>query len=250
MISVDAKIAQLEALTGHRFKDIAWLERAVSHRSWIFEVMPDATDSEKHEAENESLEFIGDSVLGLVIAEQLYRSHPGKSEGALTLMKHHLVSTATLARLAGEIELGRFVRMGKGEERTGGRKKSTLLANTLEAVIGAVFLDGGYTAARVFVSGIFAEDLKNSTPDAAVDFKSMLQETLQAEKLEAPRYNVIRTEGPPHQRVFFVEAVWTGGSSGGSGSSRKAAEMQAAAAALEIIRKQAAAATKDAAPRR
>lgn len=225
-------LAKLENLTGHKFADIAWLERAVTHRSWAFENLPNATDEEIRETENESLEFVGDSVLGLAIAEQVYRNNPLLSEGDLTLMKHHLVSTVTLARVAGELDLGRFIRVGRGEEKTGGRNKQALLANTLEAVIGAIFFDSGYIAARVFIGRIFADEIRSATPKSSLDYKTMLQERLQAEKLVAPSYNTIRVDGPPHQRTFYVEAVWSGGKAVGEGRSIKAAQMMAANAAL------------------
>lgn len=228
-------LAKLENLTGHKFADITWLERAVTHRSWAFENMPGANDEEIRAAENESLEFLGDSVLGLVIAEQVYRNNPRLSEGDLTLMKHHLVSTVTLARVAAELDLGRYIRVGRGEEKTGGRKKQALLANTLEAVIGAIFIDSGYTAARVFIGRIFADEIRNATPKSSLDYKTMLQERLQAEKLAAPSYNTVRVDGPPHQRTFQVEAVWSGGKTIGEGRSIKAAQMMAAHAALTEI---------------
>lgn len=231
-----SSVPQLESITGHRFADIALLERAITHRSWAYENMPGSTDVEIHKAENESLEFVGDSVLGLVIAESLYNSHLGASEGDLTLMKHRLVSTASLATIAIRLDLGKYIRIGRGEEQTGGRKKQTVLANTLEAVIGAIFLDGGYAAVRVFIGRIFADELKNISARGSLDFKTLLQETLQAEKLAAPRYNVLRTEGPPHDREFFVEAVWETGRSTGNGRSIKSAEMVAAQNALEMLR--------------
>lgn len=231
-----ATVGQLESLTGHRFSDIDLLVRATTHRSWAYENNPNATEAEIHQIENESIEFIGDSVLGLVVAESLYNKNQGASEGDLTLMKHRLVSTASLAAVAERLELGKYVRIGRGEEHTGGRKKQTLLANTLEAIIGAIFLDGGYSAARVFILKIFAEEFREISPRSSLDFKTLLQETLQAEKLAAPRYNVLRTEGPPHDREFFVEAIWDGGRSTGNGRSIKSAEMMAAQNALEAIK--------------
>lgn len=231
-----APVGQLESLTGHRFSNIDLLVRATTHRSWAYENNPDAAESEIHQIENESIEFIGDSVLGLVVAENLYNKNKGASEGDLTLMKHRLVSTASLASVAERLELGKFIRIGKGEEHTGGRKKQTLLANTLEAIIGAIFLDGGYSAAKVFITRIFADEFREISPKSSLDFKTLLQETLQAEKLAAPRYNVLRTEGPPHDREFFVEAIWEGGRSTGNGRSIKSAEMMAAQSALEAIK--------------
>ena len=230
------RLARLENLLGHKFQDLKLLERAVTHRSWAYENLPGATEEKIRAAENESMEFVGDSVLGLVIAEQLFAAHPKDSEGDLTLMKHHLVSTATLAIVAEDLGLGDFVRVGRGEEKTGGRKKQALLANTLEAVIAAVFLDGGYTAARVFIGRIFADELKRATPKNSIDYKTLLQELLQSEKLAAPSYNVIKTDGPPHDRTFSVEATWATGKARGVGNSIKSAEMMAAAEALNILR--------------
>lgn len=230
-----ASIAKLENMTGHKFADLALLERAVTHRSWAFENLPTATDEQIRESENESLEFVGDSVLGLAIAEQVFRNYPHSSEGDLTLMKHHLVSTVTLAKVAGGLDLGQYIRVGRGEEKTGGRKKQALLANSLEAIIGAIFFDGGYIKARAFVAKIFADELRSATPKNSLDYKTMLQERLQAEKLTAPSYNVVRVDGPPHQRIFYVEAVWSSGKAVGEGRSIKAAEMMAASEALAAL---------------
>lgn len=235
---MQAKLAKLENLTGHKFQDLKLLERSITHRSWAYENLPGASEEKVRDAENESMEFVGDSVLGLVIAEQLYAAHPKGSEGDLTLMKHHLVSTTTLGRIAEGLGLGEFIRVGRGEEKTGGRKKQALLANTLEAVIAAVFLDSGYIPARVFIGRIFADELKKATPKNSVDYKTLLQELLQSEKLSAPSYNVIKTDGPPHDRVFSVEAIWATGTARGTGNSIKSAEMMAAAEALNILKTQ------------
>ncbi len=232
---MSAKLALLENLTGHKFQDLKLLERAVTHRSWAYENLPGASEEKVRDAENESMEFVGDSVLGLVIAEQLYAAHPKGSEGDLTLMKHHLVSTTTLARIADGLDIGEFIRVGRGEEKTGGRKKQALLANTLEAVIAAIFLDSGYIPARVFIGRIFAEELKNATPKNSIDYKTLLQELLQSARQTAPSYNVIRTDGPPHDRTFSVEAIWATGRARGTGNSIKSAEMKAAAEALNIL---------------
>jgi ribonuclease-3 len=231
-----SNLAKLESLIGHKFQDLRILERAVTHRSWAFENTAGQSEEVIRETENESLEFVGDSVLGLIIAEQLFLGHPKLGEGDLTVMKHQLVSTVTLARLGEGLNLGEYLKIGKGEEKTGGRHKLALLANTLEAVIGAVFFDGGYSAARVFVGRIFAEDLRVASPKSSVDYKSMLQETLQSGKRLAPVYKVTKTEGPPHARVFSVEASWDNGKTFGEGASIKAAEMEAALAALKALR--------------
>ena len=136
---MSASLAKLEAKIGHKFKDLKLLERAVTHRSWAYENFAGETDERIHEAENESLEFIGDSVLGLIVAEQLFLRNPQASEGDLTLMKHNLVSGRHLAALSESLGWASFSRLG-GSEVKGGRKKKSLLTNTLEAVIGAVFL--------------------------------------------------------------------------------------------------------------
>lgn len=230
-------LSKLEQIIGYQFQDIKLLERAVTHRSWAYEKIPFGVEEEIRELQNEALEFVGDSVLGLSVAEELHRRHPKSSEGDLTLMKHYLVSTDTLAEIAKEIKIGKYMRVGRGEEKTGGRRKQALLANTLEAIIGAIFFDSGYIPARVFIKRIFAEELNKATPKTSIDFKTLLQETLQAQKLSAPKYKVIKTEGPPHDRKFFVEAVWENGNIRGEGSSIKSAEMMAASLALEKLGK-------------
>ena len=238
------RLAKLENLIGHKFADLKLLERALTHRSWAYENLPGSSDEDIRAAENESMEFVGDSVLGLIIAEQLYAAHPKDTEGELTLMKHHLVSTTTLAAIADKMGIGEYLRVGRGEEKTGGRKKQALLANTLEAVIAAVFLDGGYTAARVFVGRIFGDELRAATPKNSLDYKTMLQELLQSAKQAAPGYNVVKTDGPPHDRMFSVEASWATGKARGQGNSIKAAEMMAAAEALRMLGSENAAAAK------
>jgi len=230
-------VGSFEQMLGYQFQNPALLERAVTHRSWASEQMPFGPDAEVRRLQNESFEFVGDSVLGLAVAEQLYLRHPESSEGDLTLMKHHLVSTETLARLAKDLDLGKFMRVGRGEEKTGGRRKQALLADTLEAVIAAIFFDTGYISARAFINRIFADEFRRATPKTSIDYKTLLQETLQAEKLHAPSYNLIKTDGPPHERKFFVEAVWENGKVSGSGSSIKAAEMMAANLALKKLNK-------------
>jgi len=230
-----ASPATLESRIGHRFADPKLLERALTHRSWAYENLPGESEEVVRAAENESFEFVGDSVLGLVIAEKLFEAHPDSNEGGLTLMKHSLVSTATLARIAETLGLGDHMRVGRGEEKTGGRKKQALLANTLEAVIAAVFLDGGYPAARVFIGRAFGDEMKKATPKNSLDYKTMLQERLQAAKMNAPNYSVIKTEGPPHSRTFLIEAVWQTGKTRAEGNSIKAAEMKAAEQALEMM---------------
>lgn len=228
-------LATLETLIGYKFQTPDLLERALTHRSWAHEKMKGEAEAKVRTTENESLEFVGDSVLGLVIAEQLYTKHPGAAEGDLTLMKHRLVSMQTLAGIASALDLGSFLRMGRGEEQSGGREKPAILADTLEAIIGAVFFDSGYEAARDLVTRVFAEEMSAVTPKSSLDFKTLLQETLQSKKLAAPVYTLVRSEGQPHDRTFFVEASWDGGTASGTGRSIKLAEMMAASEALRMI---------------
>ncbi len=235
----------MERLIGYQFGDLALLERAVTHRSWASEKIPFGDEKEIRRLQNESLEFVGDSVLGLAVAEQLYIRHPELSEGDLTLMKHRLVSTETLAILAKNLDLGKFMRVGRGEEKTGGRRKQALLANTLEAIIGAIFFDSGYISARAFINRIFAEEFRSASPRASLDYKTLLQETLQSQKLAAPTYTLIKTEGPPHERKFLVEAVWENGRVQGAGNSIKSAEMTAASLVLKKLNKSKAESVKE-----
>ena len=227
-------LGKLEAVIGHKFKNLKLLERAVTHRSWAYENLPGETEENVREAENESMEFIGDSVLGLVIAEQLFLRNPKLTEGDLTLMKHNLVSGTALATLSESIGMGEFLRLG-GSEIKSGRRKQSLLTNAFEAVIGAVFLDSGYVAARVVITRLMEDRLQSVTPEASVDFKSRLQTELQAQKYKTANYHLLKTEGPPHARTFFVEVTWETGKARGQGNSIKAAEMMAAAEALNMI---------------
>ena len=229
------KLAEFEKLIGYTFKDTALLERSLTHRSWAHENLTGRSDDEIRGAENESFEFVGDSILGLAVAEQLFRKYPDASEGELTLMKHRLVSTTTLAGVAESLKIGEHIRIGRGEEKTGGRQKRAILADALEAVIAAVFFDGGYIASRSFVTRIFASEFRTVTPDACADYKTLLQEKLQAEQLSGPVYSLLKTEGRPHDRVFYVEAAWNTGRAEGKGSSIKSAEMMAASEALKSL---------------
>lgn len=229
------KLSNFEKLIGYTFKDPALLERALTHRSWAHENLAGRSEDEIRSAENESFEFLGDSVLGLAVAEQLFRMYPDASEGELTLMKHRLVSTATLARAAESLKLGEHIRIGRGEEKTGGRQKRAILADALEAVIAAVFFDSGYVATRGFVAAVLAEEFRGVTPEGSADYKTLLQEKLQAEQLSGPVYSLLKTEGQPHERTFYVEAAWNSGRAEGQGSSIKSAEMMAASEALKSL---------------
>jgi ribonuclease-3 len=230
-------LAELEQRLGYEFRDRALLERAVSHRSWAHEQVGPGEEERARALHNEALEFIGDSVLGLIVAEHLFRADPTLTEGDLSRMKHQLVSTQTLAAAATRLGYGDFIRLGRGEEKTGGRQKQALLADTFEALLAAVYLDGGFDAATRLVLRALEEDLGVATPEsaAAADYKTMLQERVQAAFRVTPTYEVISTEGPPHERIFHVEARWNEHAVKGTGSTIKAAEMESARRALEQL---------------
>jgi ribonuclease-3 len=227
----------LEENIGYAFRDRRLLERALTHRSWAHESVGAGGEREARALHNEALEFVGDSVLGLVVADALFRSHPEVTEGELSRMKHRLVSTQTLTRVARSLQLGEHMRMGRGEEKTGGRRKRALLADAFEALLAAVFLDGGYAEAEDFVRRALGSELVEATPEsaAAADFKTLLQERLQSERHLSPTYELVETEGPPHARTFHVEAVFDGERVRGAGRTIKTAEMDAACRALELI---------------
>jgi ribonuclease-3 len=226
---------QLEKIVGYHFRDRELLAQAMTHRSWAHEQVSPHSQREARGLHNEALEFLGDSILGLVVADYLFRAYSGASEGELSRMKHRLVSTPTLARASAQLALGEFLRFGRGEEKSGGRRKAALLADAFEAVMGAIFVDGGLEAATQFVERTLGEDLRIADPvaAAAADPKTMLQERLQANREPAPQYTVIDTIGPPHRRTFHVELKWNGGTSRGEGRTIKAAEAAAAQVALE-----------------
>ncbi len=225
----------LEKVLAYKFNDRAVLERAITHRSWAHEKVAPGDERQARKLHHESLEFLGDSVLGLVVSNYLCNSYPGGTEGELSRMKHRLVSAPTLAKASQGLNLGDFLRFGRGEEKSGGRQKNALLADVFEAITGAIFMDGGLEAATCFVCHSLRDELEGTDPLSAAqaDYKTMLQERLQAERRAAPRYVVIETLGPPHQRIFHVEVSWDGGSISGEGHSIKAAEAAAARAALE-----------------
>lgn len=226
---------ELEEVLAYRFEDRSLLERALTHRSWAHEQVAPGSEEEARRLHNEALEFIGDSVLGLVVANHLFLINPNTTEGELSRMKHRLVSAAMLARAAIEMGLGEFLRLGVGEEKTGGRTKRALLADSFEAILGAIFLDGGLQAASAFCMRALGAELERASPAqaAAADYKTLLQERLQASQHSAPHYDVVETEGPPHRRIFHVEVSWEGDSVRAIGRTIKAAETEAARLALE-----------------
>ncbi|MBD3221180.1 ribonuclease III [bacterium] len=218
----------IEVKLGHSFHDPTLLENALLHRSHSFVVKNSREDS------NERLEFLGDAVLGLVVNDYLYRRYDEASEGDLTKMKSLLVCGARLAEVATSLEIGDHIRMSRSEAATGGRKRTSILADTTEALIGAVYLDGGLQAARRMI-----ERCLLSTSDQVLargrhdNHKSQLQEIIQARFKSPPRYRVVSVDGPDHDRIFRVQVAFNGHVLGtGEGPNKKAAEQVAAQEAL------------------
>ena len=225
------RLAPLEERIGYRFRDRALLHGATIHRSFANETDDDIAD-------NEVLEFLGDAVLGLVVSDLLFRRNPEMSEGEMSKLKAFLVSSDSLARRAEEIDLGDYLVLGRGEEKTDGRLKDSLLANSFEAVIAAVYLDGGLSAATDFIDQV----VYRHVPDAAVaevsfsDFKSLLQERLQSDGRSLPVYSVIEEVGPDHDKTFRVVVELDEETVGnGEGKTKKAAEQMAAARSLQLL---------------
>ena len=221
-------LRRFEERLGYNFRRPELLERALTHRSYANELGLEET--------YERLEFLGDAVLGLATAEQLFDETPRRQEGELTRSKGHLVSARVLAELADGLELGPVLRLGVGEERSGGRGKESLLADALEAVLGAVFRDGGYDEARRVVAGLLARAPAPVGGIDARDAKTRLQELAQARGQGRPTYHEIATTGPDHEKRFTIDCRIGGRSFGsGTGRSKKQAEQRAAAAALALL---------------
>jgi ribonuclease-3 len=224
-----ADLAALEEKLGIRFNELSLLEQALVHSSYVNENPDSAPIS------NERLEFLGDAVLGMVFAEKLYQDLPEISEGEMSKLRSYLVCRDTLAGVAEAIGLGEYIYLGKGEESNGGRHKLTNLADTIEAVTATVFLDQGLEVTRALVLRLFNTELARlANQGIAVDYKSQLQQLLQAEQQEAPLYHIIETTGPDHDRRFVAEVKVNDTVLGkGSGKSKKLAETEAAHQALE-----------------
>ncbi|MGB3561749.1 MAG: ribonuclease III [Thermoanaerobaculia bacterium] len=220
-------IDALQRDLGYHFKDPSLLEKSLTHRSFA---------NERDLDENyERLEFLGDTVVGLITAEWLYRQHPDLAEGDLSKLKGYVVSEPVLAGCAERLGLGEILRLGVGEERSGGRCKRSLLADALEAVLGAVFLDGGLAAARKVFLPIL--ETASGAPESDLhDAKTELQELVQGEGWALPEYRHISEEGPDHQKRFHVECWVAGRQAGaGEGGTKKEAEQRAARAAVDAL---------------
>ena len=220
----------LQRAIGYRFRDIGLLEHAMTHTSRANE------DVSGGVLDNESLEFLGDAVLGFVVADQLFRQFPAFDEGQKSKTKAALVSTAALARQAERLGLGDHLLLGRGEEKTGGRRKQALLADGYEALIAAIYLDGGVEQVRAFILRAFGELIEDIRRHGLTgeDHKSSLQEYLQAHDRGLPEYRLAGTIGPDHRKLFEVEVIVAGERiAGASGPSKKEAEQEAARMALE-----------------
>ncbi len=231
------EFAPLEARLGYRFRDVGLLEHALTHRSRAHE---DATGGV---FDNESLEFLGDAVLGFVVADRLFRDFPQHDEGRKSKLKAWLVSAPTLAELGERLGIGEFLLLGRGEERSGGRRKQALIADCYEALIAAVYLDGGIDAARRFIESEFGELFASAIArggalDVTADAKSALQEWVQARGLPLPEYRVTGQTGPDHRRLFQVEVRLRGESiATAEGRTKKHAAQQAARLAIEQLQR-------------
>ncbi|MFH1650835.1 MAG: ribonuclease III [Chloroflexota bacterium] len=220
---------ELEKTIGVAFQDHALLVTAVVHSSYLNE---NPASAREH---NERLEFLGDAVLGLIIAEKVYREFPGLTEGQMTRRRAALVRRDALVRVAGKIGLGDYLYLGKGEEGGGGRLKEANLAGAMEAVIAAVYLDGGLDTTREFIGRFWKDEFaRTAVRGVEVDAKTRLQEVMQSRQQLTPHYRLLEAIGPDHARTFTV-AVFAGNDvlGTGSGKSKKAAETAAARAALE-----------------
>jgi ribonuclease-3 len=219
----------LEARLGYRFIDRALLARALTHRSYANESRDPAI------VDNERLEFLGDAVLDLIVGHLLFATYAEADEGELSRQRAELVSEPSLARLARELALGECLLLGRGESRSGGSAKESLLANTLEALLGAVFVDAGYAVAEGVARSLFASSLPASASPVGQDHKTRLQEILQARR-QRPDYLLVAECGPDHQRRYEVEVLVASAVLGrGEGSTKKRAEQDAARQALEFL---------------
>lgn len=239
-MSNDEDFEGLETALDHTFGHRELLRRALTHRSHAQDQPPRPGELAAEEFNNEKLEFLGDSILGFVTSEALLERFPALREGQLSKIKANLVSARRLHRVAQGLNLGAFLRLGRGEEKTGGRVKPGLLADAVEAVIAALYLDGGLAAARQFIDRFILADLDRVAVEhlLVADHKSALQEFLQAERGGSAEYRVVCEEGPEHQKAFTIELRLDGQLLASAiASTKKAAEQEAARLALAGLRR-------------
>jgi ribonuclease III len=223
----------LEERLGHRFADQALLVRALTHTSFANDAPPGSGVKD-----NETLEFLGDSVLGFLVAEALYDTWPDFREGALSKARSHLVSETHFASLARRLDVGPLLRLAQGESRAGGRVRDSLLADVFEALFAAIYLDGGLDAARAAVRRFFAADIAALDPEELLrrDYKTALQELAQAEGRPLPVYRLLEESGPSHERTFVYEVAFGDAlHATGTGASKRDAQREAARSALEQL---------------
>jgi len=232
IIKTKKMIKDLEKTLGIQFKDNSLLKRALTHRSYLNE----NRDVEKN---NERLEFLGDAVLELIVSDHLYSNYPNRPEGELTSFRSAIVRTESLADASRELEYGKYLRMSKGEEETGGRDKDYILANTFEAVLGAIYLDQGYEQCKKLVDKILISKIKNIVERRLdIDSKTKIQEIAQAKYKETPTYEVLKEYGPDHNKKFVVGVKLGNKIIGkGKGESKQKAEEAAAQKGLKYIEK-------------
>ena len=222
-------LTKLEQGLGYTFRNKALLENALTHSSYANE------NRERHLPDNERLEFLGDSILGFVVAEYLYRNFPDKPEGELTRIRADLVCERNLAEAAATIELGSYLLLGHGEEQGGGRKRDSIVSDAMESVIAASFMDGGFAAAKEIIDRLILSNIPKGRP-RNFDYKTAFQELVQRKKDQVLRYELIGESGPDHDKKFDVEVLLNGKPCGkGTGSSKKRAEQAAAAAAIDAL---------------
>ncbi len=220
--------SELEKNLGYTFQNKRYLENALSHSSYANEKWKSS------QASNERLEFVGDSVLGFVTAEHLFRKHQDLPEGDLTRIRADLVCETNLARVAKKLNLGKFLLLGHGEEHGGGRERNSILADAMESVLAATYLDGGFEEAKNMVFRLILEDAPEKLRN--LDFKTVLQELVQRKKNQLIAYQLLAEEGPDHHKVFRVNVTINEEIVGyGEGSSKKRAEQAAAEKALEDL---------------
>ncbi len=232
-------LEELESRLGYAFSNRTLLQRALTHRSLLVELPPDPSP-DLAPRDNEQLEFLGDSILGFLASDHLVRRCPTFPEGKLSKLKAHLVSAVQLHEVAKDLGLGAYLRLGKGEETNGGRQKKALLANSVEAIIAAIYLDCGLAACDAFLARHFWSSIPEGEAEATpvpIDSKSALQELAQARKLPVPRYAIVHMSGPEHERMFTVEArIGKEFSARADGHSKKAASQRAALELLDHLR--------------
>jgi ribonuclease-3 len=207
-----------------RNKDL--LQTALTHRSWV-------NEHKNQFRSNERLEFLGDAILEFIVSEIIYKKFEDKEEGYLTALRARIVNTVSLSVVAEKLELGKYLFLSKGEEDTGGRTNPSLLADCVEAVIGAIYLDRGLAECEQFIQTYFLSDLTEISHESLKDPKSLFQENIQAKGLSTPRYNVVGEEGPDHNKTFTIDVVVDGKVMGrGTGKSKNEAAQNAAKSAL------------------